>query len=88
MRKVRVLVEASKLSTGCKASSARDNASTTSGSIIFARSVGVIPELVLTNIGSPSKSRKRRSALLMAGWVMPSFSAALDTLRSFSKMFK
>src|SRR5690554_1263574 len=68
----------------CTACSMFDKIPRTRGCSSRARSVAVMPSLVRTSKGSPNKSRKRRRPLLMAGWVMPRWLAALVTLRSRS----
>src|SRR5690606_7146481 len=48
--------------------------------------VGTMPAPERTSQGSPASSRRRLSAALTAGWYMPSFRAARETLRSVSTM--
>ena len=53
----------------------------TRGHIAAARGVGCIPPATLTKRGSPTTSRKRASAWLVAGWLSASASAARPTCR-------
>lgn len=62
--------------------SARDAASSSDAPY----SVGTMPDLPRTRIGSFSVSRSLRSAVLIAGWVWFSRSAACVTLRSSSSV--
>ena len=79
--KVDVAVAGSKL-PGARDSCSSASASRTLGHSASARGVGSTPWPLRTNNSSPTTSRRRRMALLTAGWVMESLCAALVRLRS------
>ena len=67
---------------GVSAPSSCPSALCTTGQSAWARAVGSTPVLLRRTSSSPSVSRRRRSALLTAGCVSDSFSAARVRLRS------
>jgi len=56
--------------------------------MLSARSVGSMPRGPRSSSGSPNVARSRRSVWLSADWVMPSFSAARETLLSSTSTSK
>ncbi|MNV79169.1 hypothetical protein D3C71_1727080 [compost metagenome] len=67
---------------GARDSCSRVSASRTGGHNASAMGVGSTPWPLRTTSSSPTTSRKRRMALLTAGWVMDSLWAARVRLRS------
>ena len=84
MRNTRRLSAGRNTSSGVKRDSAWLINWRTSGCSSSARSVAVIPSLVRISSGSPNIWRRRLRQLLIAGWVMPSCSAARVTFFSRS----
>ena len=79
---VRVLDAASKLSPRSRSSWSRPSSGRASRTMACARGVGVTPLGTRMNSGSSKATRIRFSAMLTAGWLMPSSRAARLTLSS------
>ena len=80
--KVRVDVRGSNTSGRSSEDCSSSIACRMGSAIRTASAVGSIPRLVRANSGSPIARRRRDMALLMAGWLMPSRSAARVTFFS------